>query len=62
MCNGGKKRFSKLSATAACYAIITMLATNFVDHFGTEAIDRLVERLNVFQTALVKGLEDYRYS
>ena len=58
---GGTKRVSNTSATAACYAIIERLSSNLINHFGPEAIEPLVDRLNIFQTSLISNLEKFRY-
>jgi hypothetical protein len=51
----------KDSATAACYAIIERLSSNLINHFGLEAIDPTIDRLNIFQTSLVSNLEKFKY-
>jgi hypothetical protein len=57
----GTKRFSNTSTTAACYAIIERLSSNLINHFGSEAIDPTIDRLNIFQTSLISNLEKFRY-
>jgi hypothetical protein len=36
------------------------LSNNFVNHFGTEAIEPLVDKLNTFHDALLLNLEKFR--
>ena len=49
------------SATAACYVVIETLSSNLINKYGPKAIESLISRLNVFQTALISNLEKFRY-
>ena len=51
----GKSRFSNASATAALYAVVERLSSNLINHFGPETIKSVVNRLNVFQTAVISN-------
>ena len=54
---GGKSRFSNMTAL---YALIERLSNNLINHFGTETVESVIDKLNVFQT-VITNLEKFRY-
>jgi len=58
---GGKHKFSNASAIAACYSLINYLSSNAVNHFGVDSVDSMIDKLNVFQVAIIQDLEKFRH-